>query len=286
MNNSPSLPDLTPGRIALRITNLERSLDFYQGALGFELLNRAQTRAVLGVNGAPLLHLEQCARMRRPARATGLYHFAILLPTRRHLAELVYHIARKEIWLDGAADHGVSEALYLSDPDGLGIELYRDLPPSEWLRDDLGRLQMVTEELDLDGLLSEMKGGPQEWRGLPAGTRIGHVHLHVADLPAAEAFYTRQIGFEVTQRLAGSAVFLAVGGYHHHLGINTWAGKDAPPLEAAGLDWFEVQLPDAPALRSKVERLQESGILLTAHESGWLACDPSQNGVLLSSASA
>jgi catechol 2,3-dioxygenase len=185
----------------------------------------------------------------------------------------------------GSADHLVSEALYLADPEGNGIEIYRDRPRGEWSFDD-GELRMATEPLDLDDLLADAGGEP--WSGLPAGTRMGHIHLHVSRLDAAERFYVGVLGFERMTSYRDSALFLAAGGYHHHLGLNTWLGVGAPPppAGAAGLDHFELILPDEAALESVVARVREAGLGIERVAGGFLIQDPSANRLVLAAASA
>jgi catechol 2,3-dioxygenase len=196
----------------------------------------------------------------------------------RRLAETRYP-------LQGAADHGVSEALYLADPDGNGIEIYRDRPQDEWPWQEDG-LRMVTDPLDVDSLMAQ-RDGP--WSGLPSATRIGHVHLHVADLAQAQRFYCDLLGFGLTQRYGQSAIFLSAGGYHHHIGLNVWAGVGAPPppSDAVGLRFFTVYLPDGAELARVAERLRAADVPLAPVESGaraedaFVVRDPAGNGILM-----
>jgi catechol 2,3-dioxygenase len=221
----------------------------------------------------------------RPPHTTGLYHFALLLPSRVDLAQSLRHLVASRYPLQGAADHGVSEALYLADPDGNGIEIYVDKPRNAWPWLE-GQLQMVTDPLNVEDLLSSYASS---WNGLPEGTRIGHVHLQVADLGEAERFYSGLLGFDLMQRFGHSALFFSAGGYHHHSGVNTWAGvgASAPPPGAVGLRHFAVHLPNEAALAHAAERLEAAGIALEhAPPNGYTAKalllkDPSDNGVLL-----
>jgi catechol 2,3-dioxygenase len=287
-------PATTIGEVQLVVADLKRSTQFYQERLGFAVIEeRARSeqgyQTVLGAGKRRLVVLNERPGVKpRPpsgggSRMTGLYHFAVLLPNRRALARLLVHLAEDETEVQGAADHGVSEALYLSDPDGTGIELYSDRRRGEWPVDDLGKLQMGTDELDVDDLVLELKDGLLPWNGLPETTVIGHVHLHVADLAAAERFYTQVLGFQLTQRYGSGAIFVSAGGYHHHIGLNTWAGVGAPPppADVAGLRWFEVMLPDAETLGAVRGRLGAAGISSEEQEGGFLVQDPSQNGILL-----
>ncbi len=282
-------PETTIGEVQLNIANLERSLRFYQDRLGFRLLGQQGNQAVLGAGERRLVVLNEKPGVKpRPqagpaSRMTGLYHFGVLLPDRRALARLLVHLAEEETEIQGVADHGVSEALYLSDPDGNGIELYRDRRRGEWPADDLGKLQMGTDQLDVDDLVMEMKDNIPEWTGLPDKTVIGHVHLHVADLSAAERFYTQALGFQLTQRYASGAIFVSAGGYHHHIGLNTWAGGGAPPPpeDVAGLRWFSILLPSEEALSAVRERLQAAGVAYEEREGGIFVKDPSQNAMVI-----
>ncbi len=211
---------------------------------------------------------------------TGLFHFAILVPSRFDLAQVLARFAATETRLSGAADHGVSEALYLSDPESNGIEIYRDRPSDEWPRTG-GQLAMYTEALDLDALLGEAAAVAVESPTLPAGTTIGHVHLHVRDLAEAERFYVGVLGFEEMQRYGPSALFVSAGGYHHRVGLNTWQGEGAPapPPDATGLRHFVIRLPDRPALERLGERLDRAGWAVETGGTGLSTRDPSGNAM-------
>lgn len=240
-----SLPsDAHIGRVSLTVRDLERSVAFYRDVLGFEEDRRDGRTAYLApAGGRVLIELhELTTAVPKPRRSTGLYHFAILVPSRAALARSLGRLVEQRWPLTGASDHLVSEALYLNDPDGLGIEIYRDRPRESWSRVD-GQLAMATDPLDLQALLDEAEGGA--WSGLEAGTVMGHVHLHVPHLDAAEAFYCGRVGFDPTQRSYPGALFVSAGGYHHHLGLNTWTGIGAPPPpeDAVGLRSFTVESP-------------------------------------------
>ena len=275
-------PATMVGEVQLVVSDLERSVTFYQNALGFRVLDRQEGRAVLGAGSRRLLTLVEQPGAKPAPRTTGLYHFAVLLPDRRSLARLLYHMADTEVPVQGASDHGVSEALYLSDPDSNGIELYRDRDPEEWPQDEAGKMEMGTEALDIDDLVMELQDGLTPWEGLPDGTRIGHVHLRVRNIPEAEAFYAGVLGFQLTQRYGTGASFVSAGGYHHHVGFNTWqsAGAPPPPPNATGLRWFELLLPDTTALEAVRARLSAAGIMVDAQDEGVLVRDPSGNGIL------
>lgn len=278
----PIDPRTTIGPVALTVSDLDRSLRFYERDLGLVLHHREGPEASLGTEGADLLLLTEHRAARRVARTTGLYHFAILLPSRAALARALAHLLARDVPLQGASDHLVSEALYLADPDGNGIELYRDRPRGEWVYDRTG-LRMTTEALDLGDLLAELEREPGPWRGLPAESTMGHIHLHVADLGAAEAFYAGVLGFDVVTRYGRSASFLSAGGYHHHIGINTWVGAGAPtpPPDAVGLREFVVRLPDRAALGAVIDRLRAAGVAVEDSPAGVRTRDPSANTLRL-----
>jgi catechol 2,3-dioxygenase len=283
MKNFPIHPDTTIGYVHLTIANLNRALTFYQDKLGFQLHRRNGDTAYLGAGGPDLLVLTEQPGARSVSGVTGLYHFAILTPSRVALAQSLRHLAETRTPLQGFSDHLVSEALYLADPDGNGIEIYRDRPRAEWPRQN-GQLQMATDPLDIEGILAELGPQPEPWSGLQPETIIGHVHLHVATIPAAEAFYMDTLGFDPILRYGPSASFVSAGGYHHHLGLNTWAGVNAPPPppDAVGLRYFTINLPDAAALAAVVERVEGAGVAFQEKDEVVFLRDPSQNGVVLS----
>ena len=281
---SRRLPGATAvGPVALNVADLEGALAFYGRGLGFRVHGRERDVARLGAGGADLLLLRGSPRAPRPARATGLYHFAILVPSRLELARALSHLAEADVRLQGASDHLVSEALYLADPEGNGIEIYRDRPREEWTH-DAGGLRMATEPLDLDALMKELPDHDAPWGGMPAGTVIGHVHLRVTQIAPAEAFYRDVLGFDLTTRYGDAASFLSAGGYHHHIAVNTWASLGAPPPPdgAAGLAHFVVRLPDRTELDRVTERVSAAGVPALRIADGVLVRDPSGNGVLLS----
>lgn len=249
-----------PGRVRLQVADLDRSLDYYGRILGLRALERGEGLARLGAaeTDEPLIDLvERPGATPVPRRGRlGLYHYAILLPDRGALGAFVRHLSGSG-GHGGAAHHSVSEALYLHDPDGLGIEVYADRPRGEW-RHRGGQLVMTTDPLDLEGLMGAARG--DAWQGMPAGTRMGHVHLHVGDLDRAEAFYHRALGLDKTVWSYPGALFLSAGGYHHHLGLNTWA--HGAPAAAEGdarlLDW-ELVVPSADDVDDVIGSLEAAG---------------------------
>jgi catechol 2,3-dioxygenase len=269
-------PSAHIGAVHLTISNLDRSVGFYESRLGFAVHRRENGTAHLGAGGADLLVLSQSETAPRVRGTTGLYHFAILTPSRADLGRALKRLVDTGTVLQGAADHGVSEAIYLADPDGNGIEIYRDRPREQWPFVGQG-LRMGADPLDLDGILAEADGVNPA--GLALRTVIGHVHLHVSHLDAAERFYVGVLGFDLMQRYGPSALFVSAGGYHHHIGLNTWAGVGAPPPPdgAIGLKWFAVEVPDAAALSAIGERLDAAGITSERDDRTLLTHDPSGN---------
>ena len=241
---------LTLGPLALRVHNIERMYAFYTQALGMTLhaQSDADGSCLLGSETQVLLHLIPDATAVPAPRNAGLYHAAYLYPTRAALATAIRAYISTGLKLQGASDHDVSEALYLSDPEGNGIELYVDRPRSAWPSQN-GQLTMTTDPLDFASLLAE----PDDAHA----PIVGHIHLHVADLAAARKFYVDVIGFDLVQQYGGQAEFVSAGGYHHHLGYNLWRGKNIVPApdNATGLVWWTVNLPDADAQTAVIARL-------------------------------
>lgn len=249
------------GPVRLQVADLERSLEYYRAVLGFRVTSRTGESATLAAHGEEraLVALEErTGAAPVPMRGRlGLYHFAVLLPTRADLGRFLGHLAQMGAQA-GASDHFVSEALYLRDPDGLGIEVYADRPRSLW--EARGpELRLETAPLDAADLLRE--AGDTPWRGMPSGTAIGHVHLHVGDLAAADRFYHQALGLDRMTWSYPGALFLGAGGYHHHLGLNTWAGPDAerPGEEEARLLEWTVELPDAESVAEAGRSLEAAG---------------------------
>lgn len=250
-----SLPDTAHiDSVHLRVINLERALAFYRDILGFTVVEQDGAAVALAASPDEPAIIRLTAHpdaQRKPQRSIGLYHVAILMPDRPALARILRRLLVRRYPLGGASDHSVSEALYLSDPDGNGLEIYRDRARTDW-RMDGDQVSMGTEALDLENLLAEAE---DQDAGVAPGTIIGHVHLHVADLDRAEAFYGSRLGFDMMMRMNQyGAYFMAAGGYHHHLGLNIWAGRMPPPANAVGLESFTVAIPGEAPWRQVIER--------------------------------
>ena len=261
------------GAVYLQVSDLPRSLDYYQQVIGLRLYGSNDREATLGPTGEarPLVVL-QTRHGVSPARrgALGLYHFAILLPDRAALGRFAAHLAGRGARI-GMADHFVSEALYLWDPDGLGIEVYADRPRHAW-RSQNGELMMTTDPLDIADVIAAAGGQP--WDGIPAGTRMGHVHLSVGSLRDAEAFYHSALGFDKTVWSYPGALFLAAGGYHHHLGTNVWSSGPSPkPDDAQLLEW-ELVVPDAETAVAVRRSVLSGGYPTNGTGAGFAAVDP------------
>jgi catechol 2,3-dioxygenase len=277
-------PLTTLGPVHLTVADLGRSVDYYEQAVGLTMLEHDGGQASLGTAERELLVLAEEPGARPSAGYTGLYHFALLVPERVDLARWLAHAAADRVALTGLSDHFVSEALYLSDPDGHGIEIYWDRPRETW-EGQVGE-RMTTLPLDVDSLIGELPGEPDAgFEGLPAGTIMGHVHLKVASIPETVAFYRDVLGFGLMAQLGPYAAFLAAGGYHHHLGANTWesAGAQPPPEGTAALRHATVVLPDDAELTRVTARAGDAGVAIEESAAGALIRDPSGNAVVLTS---
>jgi catechol 2,3-dioxygenase len=275
-------PQTSLGCVSLTVRDLPRSLAFYTEIMGLHVVQNSASSAHLGTGAYTLLRLVENPLARSANGTAGLYHFAILVPSRLDLALSLRHLLETRTPLQGFADHLVSEAIYLADPDGNGVEIYRDRPRDDWPRRD-GQLMMATDPLDVNGLLDELSDASGDWTGLASETRIGHIHLHVSDLGEAIAYYEQTLGFDLILRYGPSAAFLSAGGYHHHIGCNTWAGVGVPsaPVDAVGLRWFSIDLPDANAYQECALRAKNASQLAQERHDGLLVRDPSGNGILL-----
>lgn len=263
--------DMRLGSVALTVADLDREVAFYAGPIGLEVIERGDGRAVLGAGGRAIVELVADPKAVRDPSVAGLYHLAILVPTRAALGQALLRLDRHDVRLTGAADHKVSEAVYLNDAEGNGIEIYRDRERASWLED--GRITMSNARLDFPGIIGEGEAaGPAET--MPSGTVLGHMHLETQDLPATRDFYVGRLGFDLILDWR-QAVFMSVGGYHHHLGANIWEGRSRPrrPGERLlGLRHYTMLLDDADAVNRAGDALGKSreadGAVLLSDPSG------------------
>jgi catechol 2,3-dioxygenase len=278
-------PAADVGTVTLKTANLANMLQFYTDVIGLKVIAQENGRATLGA-GRPILKLEEVAGAQIPEVGrrpfTGLYHSAILFPNRRTLAIKVAQLAGRRVPI-GQADHLVSEAFYLSDPEGNGLELYRDRARSEWTWVN-GQIQMASDPIDWQSFLDEIQGDGHslDKPSVPEETRLGHIHLKVADIPEAEKFYHGLLGFDITASWPG-ALFLSAGGYHHHLGMNTWESRGAkPPAEpATGLKEFSIMLPNEAELDRLARQVEQAGLSVERNARSALLLDPSENRLRL-----
>ena len=278
--------------VSLTVSNLELQIAFYQQALGFQLHWTKDNQAALGTGEKELLHLVEQPGYKRYQQVTGLYHFAVLFPNRRELARVMARLFVLK-YPNHPTDHILTKTTYLEDPEGNGIELYCESPEDgSWSMKDGeyittrtdGSLSNGREPLDVDALFSHLEENPDVNLPAPPETRIGHVHLHVRDLREAVDFYHNVIGFDIMGVVDSARMaFVSAGGYHHHVGLNTWQGEGAPPppADALGLRHFTIELPNQAALDEVIARVDEAGIPANQTEDGLLLYDPSQNGVML-----
>jgi len=276
------------GVLKLKVSNLERSIQFYREVIGFGLLSQEADTAQLTVDGStPFVIIEEIpnASVVQRRSVAGLYHFAILVPTREQLGLSLRNLMKYGIHI-GQGDHLVSEALYISDPDHNGIEIYCDRPRSEWRKDVSGNYIMATDPVDIEGLLKLAEG--KTWTGLSPGTILGHIHLHVSELAKSKAFYCDVLGFDIVADASEmmGAYFISAGGYHHHIGMNIWAGIGAPPPpdNSTGLAYYTIVLPSQAELERTLQRLNTAGVTVTENGAEWLLKDPSGIEIRLTSA--
>lgn len=274
-------PHTFVGQVSIKVQDLKRALAFYQEVIGFQILNQTERSANLTADGkTALLSLEQPENVvPKQRKTTGLYHFALLLPKRSDLGRVLQHLINISYPI-GASDHYVSEALYLNDPDGNGIEIYADRKASEWTWQN-GQVSMATEPLDAQSVLAEGKG--EAWSVLPAETVMGHIHLHVSHLKNTEEFYEKGLGFQVVTRYGKQALFMSTGGYHHHIGLNTWAGEGAPAPEvnSVGLRKFTLVFPNEEARAKVIQQLTKIGAPVKEKNGEIITSDPSGNNIQL-----
>jgi catechol 2,3-dioxygenase len=268
---------ITPYTVDLNALSSDDLAEFYAGTLG--LVEMADERGVrsFGTGDTPMVTVTPAAvRHAQASPGTGLYHLAILVPSRLDLACILRRLLEREVPLQGAADHGVSEALYLADPEGNGVEIYADRSPEDWPRRG-AELDMFTRRFDYYGVMGELGAEARPWEGMPAGTRLGHVHLKVSDLERAEAFYRNVVGFDLMLHFGDSASFLSTGGYHHHVGLNTWEslGQAAPEQGAPGLRQVTFAVDSAARLHSIEARAAAAGLSARLHDGRLEVTDPS-----------
>ncbi|WP_422122085.1 VOC family protein [Planococcus sp. X10-3] len=262
--------------VGLKVLNLGGMKKFYQETLGFQVISESANEVRLGTDGKSLIRLTATEGLKpKSGRYAGLYHLAILLPNRKELGKILLHLHQQGIRV-GSSDHLVSEALYLSDPEGNGIEIYRDRDPQEWSWSN-GEVAMAVDPIDAEGILREAGLANENWSGMPAGTVMGHVHLHVSNLAEAQNFYTEGLGFEVVTSMGGQALFLADQKYHHHIGLNIWNGIGIPalPENEAGLDFYTLVFENEAKRGEVTERLRTLGAQVTEGDSHWETRDPS-----------
>lgn len=262
--------------VGLKVLDLEGMKKFYQETLGFQVISEEGNEVRLGTDGKSLIRLTATEGLKpKQGRYSGLYHLAILLPNRKELGKILLHLHHQGIRV-GSSDHLVSEALYLSDPEGNGIEIYRDRDPEEWSWSN-GQVAMAVDPIDAEGILREAGLANESWSGMPSGTLMGHVHLHVSNLPEAQKFYTEGLGLEVVTAMGGQALFLSDQKYHHHIGLNIWNGIGIPalPENEAGLDFYTLVFADEAKRSETADRLRALGAEIAEADSHWETRDPS-----------
>ncbi|MDF2479564.1 MAG: catE [Sphingobacterium sp.] len=273
--NFHEAPNMYVDQVNLFVRNLGRSKDFYSGILGLSILQESKQVITFSANGTnPLLTIEQPEDvLPQIKQSAGLYHFAMLVPSRKDLAAVTAHLMKEDYPLVGGADHAVSEALYLEDPDGNGIEIYRDRPADKWKWEN-GKVFMPTEAMD-EHLLDELIGEP--WTGLPKGTKMGHLHLQVANLKETEKFYVEGLGFNLVAAYGPYADFISTGGYHHHLGLNVWNSRGIPVQEGphVGLNYYRLVFPGDQERTNAIDRITKLGTAVNSDGDRVFAKDPS-----------
>lgn len=264
--------------VVLKVEDLNRSTEFYKNIMGLKILSAKEKEVILTSDGiTPMITIIQPEDViPKLPRRTGLYHFALLLPNRLDLGLFLKHIRDKKYPIIGGSNHGVSEAIYFEDPDDNGIEVYADTPTFLWHKDQ-GKIDMVTKPLDYNGLLDE--AGERQWNGIPKETIIGHIHLHVGDLDLAQKFYIDGLGFDLVMEIPNSALFLSSEGYHHHIGLNIWNGKNSLPLpnNSAGMKYYTLLLSDDDSRQNVIENLEKLGYEVIQKENKIFTKDPANN---------
>ncbi len=278
MSKFHSAPNIFVTQIHLKVQDIERALEFYQDIMGLKVLKSEERLSVLSADGVtPLITIEQPIDViSKLPRRTGLYHYAILLPTRASLGLFLKNIFNRKYSIIGGSNHGVSEAVYLQDPDDNGIEVYvdTDLATWNWHNDSV---EMVNNPIDYEGIIAE--AGDLEWEGIPSQTIMGHIHLHVADLNESKIFYIDGLGFDLIQEMQNTAVFTSTGGYHHHIAFNIWNGKGAKALpdNSVGMKYYSLIFPDEESRAKVIEKLATLGFPAIRKEDKIFVKDPSEN---------
>jgi len=269
------------GHVHYTVADLVRQVAFYRDNLGFKVHWQDDKSAGLGAGREDLLRLTEQGGAREVQGATGLYHTAFLVPTRRDLAYLLKSIAETRTPIQGMTNHGTHHAIYLPDAEGNGIELAWDFPKEEWPR-SFEEMMSRNRRLYPREVFSVLEPNPPAWEGLNLDTKVGHVHLHVAELPATDKFYRETLGME-TPFIMDTAIFFAAGGYHHHIGTNIWQGVGAPPPppDATGLRYYTIVLPDDTVLNQLIADVEKAGIAVQPINNGFRINDPAQNGIVL-----
>ncbi len=275
---TPTFASRTPlriGAVGLVVRDLDLLTNYYKDLLGLTVQERTDKLARLGAGGVTILELEHRPDAKPDdERTAGLYHTAFLMPTREAHARWILHIAKSRVPITGASDHGVSEAFYLDDPEGNGVEVYNDRPPERWQRDG-DMIVMQTKQLDVEAIVRDVDPANAAYDGAPDGLRIGHIHLRVGDVTQAERFYNGTLGLDI-KRTRGGATFMSSGGYHHHVGANVWhspgAGRRDP--DRAGLSWFSMEAADDAALDTVGRRLENANVAIAKTARGFDTADP------------
>lgn len=264
------------GAVHLNVNFMDNSVKFYHEILGMDIIEHTPTFSSLGVNDSVLIYLYQTNHVR--VQTAGLFHFALLVPSRAALGNIFYHLIKTEYPLAGASNHDVSEAIYLQDPEGNGIEIYRDVPSNEWQFEPNGNIVMGTSEMDYAAVIEANHNRPFD--GMPKDTIIGHMHLSVIDLNQSIAFYNELFGLDVMTRYGSQAAFMATAGYHHHLGLNTWQHQtERARLDYPGLRKFDLNIPNEEDLQHFLETLSEKGSTQLKDENSNIVYDPSGIGI-------
>ncbi|PKE35988.1 glyoxalase [Macrococcoides caseolyticum] len=264
------------GAVHLNVNFMDNSVKFYHEILGMDIIEHTPSFSALGVNDSVLIYLYQTNHAR--VQTAGLFHFALLVPSRAALGNIFYHLIKTEYPLAGASNHDVSEAIYLQDPEGNGIEIYRDVPSNEWQFEPNGNIVMGTSEMDYAAVIEANHNRPFD--GMPKDTIIGHMHLSVIDLNQSIAFYNELFGLDVMTRYGSQAAFMATAGYHHHLGLNTWQHQtERARLDYPGLRKFDLNIPNEEDLQHFLETLSEKGSTQPKDENSNIVYDPSGIGI-------